>query len=68
MSYEMPKYSRVKIKVLAASKSTYWYVSLVGKTIEVEKQIWDDGSVSYKSLKEEASYFFGEDIEEIGER
>ncbi|MHB8276386.1 MAG: hypothetical protein ACYDIA_01865 [Candidatus Humimicrobiaceae bacterium] len=62
--YEEPKYSRVKIKVLKAGKSTYWYAGLVGKIIEVEKQTFKD-SVAYKSLEEEASYFFADDFKEV---
>jgi hypothetical protein len=66
MSVETPKYNRVKIKILKAEKPTYWYVNLIGKVINVEKQTFED-SIAYKSLEREAAYFFEDDIEEVEE-
>lgn len=46
----------MKVKVIKAGMSTYWYSHHIGETFEVEDQLESDGGYSLKQTEEDAKF------------
>jgi len=56
----------VEIKILKASKPTYWYADKVGKTVKARKRFYDGKpSGYYEDFYDRNASYFQDDIKEV---